>query len=216
MAAMYSWLQFGYPADMESEPDFDFANLAIRCADFENRSSSSDCEDFPATAEPLPLISAIDASTPILVVGTKDDPATPGRYADQLADALGDAVDISWEGAGHTAFLTSSCITDIVAAYLVDQTVPADGDSCPFVVSATSLSERADVVFGDLDPDVAIQAIEPLLSERGIPDRLLSCVTEGIVARGDERLIVHQILGVESPELISLRGTVALGCQTGG
>ncbi len=213
LAAMYSWLQFGYPAEMEAEANYEFANFAIRCADFENRGASSDCEDFPDTAEPLPVITAIDASTPIVVVGTKDDPATPGRYAAQLAGALGDAVDISWDGAGHTAFLTSGCITDIVTVYLVDQTVPPDGQTCPFVPSASTLGERADVVFQDIERDAAIGAILPLLVDRGISARLFQCVAEGVVGRGDERLIVHQLLGVESPDLIHLRGLVSTRCQ---
>ncbi|MEO7397473.1 MAG: alpha/beta fold hydrolase [Ilumatobacteraceae bacterium] len=214
LAAMYSWLQFGYPADMEAEANFDFANVAIRCADFENRgSSSSECQEFPETAEPLPLITAIDAPTPILVVGTKDDPATPGRYAEQLADALGDAVSITWDGAGHTAFLTSGCITDIVTAYIVDQIVPRDGETCPFVTGADTIGERADRVFADLPRETAVEAIGPLLGDHDILERLAPCVAEGIVDNADERLIIHQLLGVESPELVRLRNIVTLRCQ---
>ncbi len=217
LAAMYSWLQFGYPADMEAEADFDFANVAIRCADFENRGSGSyECADFPDTAESLPVIGPVDAAATILVIGTQHDPATPGRYAALLAGALGDAVDISWEGAGHTAFLSSGCITDIVVAYVVEQIVPEDGETCPFVEGAATVNERADVVFQSLEPDFAIDSIEPLLVEQGVPGRLARCVARAIVTSGGERLVVHQILGVDSPELAGLRSTAAMGCQLTG
>ncbi|HRE02688.1 MAG TPA: alpha/beta fold hydrolase, partial [Ilumatobacteraceae bacterium] len=119
IAALASYLRYGYPADMEAEPNFEFANLAIRCADFSNRGADAfECAPLPDSADDLPVITAVDTPNPILVIGTDDDPATPGRYAGQLADALGDAVDINWAGAGHTAFLTSACVTDLTTAYL--------------------------------------------------------------------------------------------------
>lgn len=217
LKAMSSWLQFGYPADMESEPNYDFANLAIRCADFASRDSDAfECEDFPDSAEPLPVITEVDASVPIVVIGTKDDPATPGRYADQLADALGDAVDITWDGAGHTAFLSSSCINDIVVAYLIDQIVPRDGQTCPFVSSAKTVQERADAIFESLDADAAVEVIEPLLAASGVPEQISDCVARFIVSQGTERLIVHQLLGVDSPEIIALRSAAAMRCGPGG
>jgi len=217
IAAMASWLQFGYPADMESEANFAIANIAIRCADFANRGSdSSECEQFPESAEPLPVIRAVDAANPIVVIGTEGDPATPGRYADQLADALGDAVDIDWEGAGHTAFLTSACITDIVTEYIVDVVVPEDGTTCAFVVDATTVVERADRVFAPIERGDAIDAITPLLQAQDIPADLVDCVATSLVDRGDERLIVHEVLGVESPELVGLRELVLARCQIGG
>jgi pimeloyl-ACP methyl ester carboxylesterase len=216
LAALLSWLQFGYPADMESEPNFDLANIAIRCADFANRGSGSfECQQFPDSAESLPVITSIDAGTPVLVVGTDDDPATPGRYADELADALGDAVDIDWEGAGHTAFLTSGCITGLVTRYIVDQVVPVDGTTCPFVTGASTLEQRADRVFEDLDRDQAIESIVPLLGFQGVPARLTECVAEGIVDTGDQRLIVHELLGVGSPDIAALRSVALLRCSTG-
>ena len=52
----------------------------------------------------LPVIGAVDVATPILVIGTRYDPATPGRHAAELAAALGDARVLTWEGIGHTAF----------------------------------------------------------------------------------------------------------------
>lgn len=217
LAAMASWLQFGYPADMESEANFAIANIAIRCADFANRGTDAyECEQFPESAEPLPVITAIDTANPIVVIGTKGDPATPGRYADQLADALGDAVDIEWEGAGHTAFLTSACITDMVTAYIVDQVTPNDGETCSFVSGATTVAERADRVFGPIDRQDAIDGIMPLLAAEGLAAELVDCVAAAIVEHGDERLIVLELLGVESPDLVALRDSVLARCAIGG
>lgn len=213
IAALASWLQFGYPADMESEANFAIANIAIRCADFANRGSDSyECEQFPESAEALPVITAVDAANPIVVIGTEGDPATPGRYADQLADALGDAVDIDWEGAGHTAFLTSACITDLVTDYIVDLVVPEDGTTCAFVVDATTVAERADRVFAPIGRDDAVAAITPLLDEQDVPPDLVECVATALVERGDERLIVHEVLGVESPDLVGLRESLLARC----
>ena len=214
LAAMFSWLQFGYPANMEKEANYDFANIAIRCADFSDRSSSSSvCRRFPDTADSLPVITAVHASNPVLVVGTDGDPATPGRYAGQLAHALGDAVSIEWQGAGHTAYLTSSCITPLVTAYLVDKTVPKDGQTCPFVPSAKTEQQRADVVFGPISADRAEKLLVPVLVKQGNDAARAACIADGIIARGDSRLVVHQILGVDSPELIGLRGLVEGHCR---
>ena len=84
-------------------------------------------------ADRLPLIDPVDVAEPIVVVGTAFDPATPGRHAAELAAALEDAVAITWEGVGHTAFPVDPCLDDLVVGYLVDGTVPDDGATCPFV-----------------------------------------------------------------------------------
>lgn len=217
LAALYSWLLYGYPADTSSEADSEFANIAIRCADFAHRGAgSSDCRNFPTAADPLPAITPVDTATPILVVGTKSDPATPGRYAPQMAVALGDAVAIEWEGAGHTATLTSACITDIVAAYLVEQAVPADGTTCAFVAGTTTMQQWADAVFADADPAMSTGALVDVLVARGDSEPVAECVAAQLALRASERLIVHQLLGVDSPELLALRGTIEVGCRRGG
>lgn len=217
LAAFSSWLLYGYPADETTTDDSGFANIAIRCADFSNRSVGSfECQNFPATRESLPVITPVATATPILVVGTKGDPATPARYAPAMARALGSAVAIEWEGAGHTATLSSRCITDIVADYLVNLTAPADGTMCPFVVGTTTLAERADSVFATSDPTLAAAALATVLVAEGDPAKVASCVAGQIVRRGNERLIVHQLIGVASPELLSLRGLLERHCRIGG
>ena len=217
LAGLSSYLQFGYPADLESEPNFDFANAAIRCADFAGRgSASSACDGFPATAEPLPEITAANSASPVLVVGTKDDPATPGRYAVQMAEALRNAVSIQWEGAGHTAFLASSCITDIVTAYIVDLKVPSNGQSCPFVVGTKTITERADKIFGRSDPNSLVASVESALEAQGDAPAIALCVAKQLVGRQDDRLVVHELIGVETPDLVGLRTMLTRSCEIGG
>ena len=214
LSALYSWLLYGYPADTSTEADDTFANVAIRCADFARRGAGAfECADFPASDESLPVITAVDTPTPVLVVGTRDDPATPARYAPQMAAALGDAVAIEWEGAGHTATLTSECITGIVADYLVDRVVPADGTTCPFVVGAATVTERADAVFAEADPELTEPAVAAVLVAEGDAPATAACVAARLVKRGNQRLIVHQLIGVHSPELMLLRGMFEGACR---
>ncbi|MCU1367640.1 MAG: hypothetical protein JWN39_3279 [Ilumatobacteraceae bacterium] len=217
VAALYSWLLYGYPADVGAEDDEEFANIAVRCADFSDRGSGSyECADFPDSAESLPVITSVDTENPILVVGTKDDPATPAHYAPAMASALGDAVAVEWEGAGHTATLTSQCITDLVATYLVDAVAPADGTTCPFATGATTLAEQAAAVFAAPDPEMAADSLTDVLVAAGNTESAADCVAGQLSRRADERLIVHELLGVESPELVALRNVIEAHCAAGG
>ncbi|MCU1392815.1 MAG: hypothetical protein JWM34_1243 [Ilumatobacteraceae bacterium] len=217
LSALYSYLLYGFPADHMAEDDEDFSNIAIRCADFADRGPQSfECQHFPKSADSLPIIQPVDTPTPVLVVGTKDDPATPAHYAKAMAKSLGDAVAIEWEGAGHTATLTSQCITDIVADYLVDTTVPKDGTTCPFATGATTTAQEADAVFTHADPEDSADAVSDVLVGAGDPADVADCVAKRLVAQGDMRLVVHELLGVESPELTALRSLLEARCRGGG
>ena len=129
LAALGSFLEAGYPRGENSYDNLTEANVAVYCADFAGRQGPSavrGCAGWPETSEPLPPITAVDTPNPIVVIGTDGDPATPGFLAPQMAEALGDAVSIRWEGAGHTAFGHSECVDDMVVHYLVDLVVPAN------------------------------------------------------------------------------------------
>ncbi len=129
------------PVDDES---FDAAFFAIQCADFSDVPEVWGCEGMPPAAD-LPVIESVDVQLPILVVGTRSDPATPGHDAVELAAALGDARAITWEGIGHTAFpIGGGCLDETVVAYLVSAVLPANGATCPFVDGATTDTETAD------------------------------------------------------------------------
>ena len=70
-------------------------------------------------------------SQPIVVIGTKYDPATPYSWAEALSSSLDNGVLVGWEGEGHTAYgRTSSCIRKAVDGYLLDGTVPQNGLYC--------------------------------------------------------------------------------------
>ena len=216
LAALNDYLLYGYPPDVAAEYDLEFANIAIRCADFSNRGSDSyECENFPASDDDLPVITAIDAAAPILVVGTKGDPATPGRYSPLMAEALGDAVAIEWEGAGHTATLSSQCITDIVAAYLVEVTVPDDGTTCPFVTGVYSVPETAGVVFAGPDRATTTSIIADVLVAEGEDADVAACVATQFAVRADQRLVIEQLLGIESSHVVALRSIIERGCAGG-
>ncbi|WP_239096132.1 alpha/beta hydrolase [Micromonospora lutea] len=131
------------------------ANLAINCADEEERPSLErirqlqsvwstqyplfgpalaaglvSCTEWPGGSDPYPKGRA-DGAPPILVIGTTGDPATPYEQTPALAEMLGVGRVLTWEGEGHTAYPQTACITEAVNAYLIDLTVPADGVRCP-------------------------------------------------------------------------------------
>ncbi|MDP1878430.1 MAG: alpha/beta hydrolase [Actinomycetota bacterium] len=88
------------------------------------------CKDWPATAEALADTSA-EGAAPILVVSTRNDPATPYQWGVQMAEELPGAALLTWEGYQHTAYTQGSdCIDDAVDAYLLDGTLPAEGTIC--------------------------------------------------------------------------------------
>ena len=70
-------------------------------------------------------------AAPIVVIGNTGDPATPIAGARHLAELLGTARLLVWDGDGHTAYPKTSCITDAVDNYLINLTVPATGATCP-------------------------------------------------------------------------------------
>ena len=68
---------------------------------------------------------------PVVVVGTTGDPATPYEYAVEMARDLDAAVLVTHEGEGHTAYGSSTCVRQLVQAYLNDGRVPDAGVRCP-------------------------------------------------------------------------------------
>ena len=78
----------------------------------------------------LAPVKAVGAA-PILVIGTTRDPATPYVWAQSLSQQLQGAVLLTYDGDGHTAFLTrNQCIRDAATPYMVDLVIPKDGIVC--------------------------------------------------------------------------------------
>ena len=91
---------------------------------------SMTCSLWPGAREAVPTGKAVGAP-PIVVVGTKGDPATPYEQTPALAQMLGVGHVLTWEGEGHTAYPETACISAAVNAYLIDVKVPAEGKTCP-------------------------------------------------------------------------------------
>ncbi|MFC7482747.1 alpha/beta hydrolase [Luedemannella flava] len=88
------------------------------------------CAVWPSKHDLYPVGPATGA-LPILVVGTRGDPATPYEQTPKLAAMLGTGVVLTWNGEGHTAYPQTACITRNVNNYLIDLDVPAKGTVCP-------------------------------------------------------------------------------------
>jgi pimeloyl-ACP methyl ester carboxylesterase len=70
-------------------------------------------------------------SAPILVLGTRNDPATPLAWARSLVRELGSGTLVTVRGARHTAFAAGNdCVDRVVTRYLVGLTVPPSGTRC--------------------------------------------------------------------------------------
>ena len=97
-------------------------------------------------------------ASPVLVVGSKWDPATNYEGAVRAASLLPNSRLLSSDNWGHTAYGTSECATSAIDTYLLEQALPAPGTYChgdvqPFqdspligLRSATARGQRAPVV----------------------------------------------------------------------
>ena len=82
-----------------------------------------------STRQPAPANST--TTSPILVVGTTYDPATPYPWAVALSQQLSTATLLTWIGDGHTAYGSGSkCIDTAIDGYLLTGTPPAAGTVC--------------------------------------------------------------------------------------
>jgi len=83
----------------------------------------------PATSQPGPV--RAPSASPILVIGTTRDPATPYEWAKNLAGELASGVFLSHDGDGHTSFGGGNhCVDAAVDRYLLTGTPPTGGTKC--------------------------------------------------------------------------------------
>jgi pimeloyl-ACP methyl ester carboxylesterase len=88
------------------------------------------CAFWPVRSQPPAALHA-PTSAPLVVLGTRNDPATPLSWAKGLTRELGSATLVTVGGARHTAFASgNACVDDVVVRYFVDDTVPARGTRC--------------------------------------------------------------------------------------
>lgn len=90
------------------------------------------CAGWPYPLAERPSDYSAKGSNPILVVGTKGDPATPYDQAVSLAEnVLANGHLITYNGEGHTAYGgASQCVNDAVDAYFFENVVPTEDPDC--------------------------------------------------------------------------------------
>jgi pimeloyl-ACP methyl ester carboxylesterase len=87
------------------------------------------CTELTGDVEQLELSYSGDG--PIVVVGGKNDPATPFRWAEEMTAALGEnAYLVTATGEGHGQLLANTCITDIEASLLNSLLTPERDAVC--------------------------------------------------------------------------------------
>ena len=162
------------------------------------------CLDWPTAAQPLPRLTGAGSPT-LLVIGTVGDPATPYEWSQQMAEALESAVLLTYEGDGHTAFLSGGeCIDDAVAAYLVDLVVPDEGTRCP--------AQATDAAFTSIR-DEFLAGFEAA----GLPADIAQCIVDGIIDELGEAEFEQLVLSNEQDRLNRLVTAEAVRCAaTGG
>lgn len=93
--------------------------------------SGIECTDWPYPPAEQEFDPAAEGAPPIVVIGTTNDPATPYRWAESLADTLSTGVLVTYEGEGHTAYgRSNTCVSNAVETYLLEGKAPKDGLTC--------------------------------------------------------------------------------------
>jgi pimeloyl-ACP methyl ester carboxylesterase len=217
-------------------PDGTWDNLfdafrAVACADFAARPTTAEVEDeltkaggeelpadvpnpsctgWPETAEALPAVKPVGVATPVLVIGTKGDPATPYENAPAMVDRLQDAVLLTWEGDGHTAFPKTDCVNGAVTSYLVDLEVPEDGTTCPAADDGSATPTEGSAYA--LDRDMLRKQIQEGFTLNGTDAALAECIAKPLAEELDEDQMVHFFLGLDAEGLQAKLNEVVTGC----
>ncbi|NJP92825.1 alpha/beta hydrolase [Nonomuraea sp. FMUSA5-5] len=76
----------------------------------------------------------VDATPPILLASSLNDPATGYLWTLSTAEQIGaEARVLTYEGSGHGVYGRSACTTGAIDRYLISQSIPAHGVRCPEV-----------------------------------------------------------------------------------
>lgn len=89
------------------------------------------CENWPVPSKvekQEPVVGA--GAAPVLVVATTNDPATPLKWAEAVAEQLESGVLLEVAGDGHIAYGRTQCGDDIIDDYFITGAVPEDGKKC--------------------------------------------------------------------------------------
>ncbi|MER5348943.1 alpha/beta hydrolase [Kitasatospora sp. NPDC002551] len=89
------------------------------------------CTYWPVRATGTPHTVRAAGATPIVVVGTTRDPATPYAWAQALAGQLESGRLLTYDGDGHTAYgRHDACVDGAVNRYLLAGEAPENGKRC--------------------------------------------------------------------------------------
>ena len=88
------------------------------------------CSDWPVPAAGSTDPPQYQGVPPVLLIGGKNDPATPFVWAERAASQLPGSVLVTWKGVGHTATGTSACVDELTTRFLVDGILPPQGTVC--------------------------------------------------------------------------------------
>jgi pimeloyl-ACP methyl ester carboxylesterase len=108
--------------------------------------NSAACADWPARdTDRYTGPFTRQTATPVLVIGTRYDPATRYQNAQIVADQLPGARLLTLDGWGHGSHSKSSCIREYVAHYLIDRVLPPPDTICqpdarPFGTTTTTIT----------------------------------------------------------------------------
>ena len=112
------------------------------------------CAELPHHPKSNPGPYRAKGSAPIVVIGTRHDPATPYHWAQALHKTLENSVLLTWEGDGHLAYpRAGSCIKAPVDKYLLTGEVPKDGLVCPVEQKQGKEAQKQ----GDLDRKASVK-----------------------------------------------------------
>ena len=129
-------MEVGSPATVAPYAGSLWANLALVCARWQ--AHASERYTGPWTAR---------TGNPVLVINNRYDPATPYRSAVKVSRLLPNSSLLTVDAVGHGSILTSACVTDATARYLLTGATPPAGRVCrpdagPFDAAQAPARER--------------------------------------------------------------------------
>ena len=100
------------------------------------------CKTWPSRTMPADYFAPVTSARPVLIFSASQDPVTPKRWAEQVAQTLPNSVQVEATGVGHGVF-SYGCARDLVAELVEQGSVAALDTSCraelstrPFFVNA--------------------------------------------------------------------------------
>jgi pimeloyl-ACP methyl ester carboxylesterase len=104
-------------AAMDERPTLAFLTLAI---------SHSGCEPWDAGSVEESFAQLVRSDIPTLVLAGRYDPITPPEDGARVAEHLGNATFVEFDGTGHGVYRTNPCVEQLVVTFVDEPTAPLD------------------------------------------------------------------------------------------